>query len=36
MNLTRWAPFRELEDMSTRLNRVFAQAAPRTIDVKVS
>ena len=26
MNPTRWDPFRELEDMSTRLNRVFAQA----------
>jgi HSP20 family protein len=26
MNLTRWDPFRELEDMSARLNRVFTQA----------
>jgi HSP20 family protein len=29
MNLTRWDPFRELEDMSTRLNRIFGQPAAR-------
>jgi len=29
MNLTRWDPFRELEDMSTRLNRLFSQPAVR-------
>jgi HSP20 family protein len=27
MSLTRWDPFRELEDMSTRLNRMLAQPA---------
>lgn len=31
MSLVRWDPFRELEEMSTRLNRFFGQrAAPRT------
>ena len=30
MSLVRWNPFRELEDMSTRLNRIFGQStAPR-------
>lgn len=29
MNLVRWDPFRELEEMSTRLNRFFGLAAPR-------
>ncbi len=27
MNVVRWDPFRELEDMSTRLNRMFARPA---------
>lgn len=32
MNLTRWDPFRELEDMSARLNRFFGRSAqPRQI-----
>ena len=30
MTLVRWDPFRELEDMSDRLNRVFARPATRT------
>lgn len=30
MALVRWDPFRELEDMSERLNRMFARPAPRT------
>jgi HSP20 family protein len=30
MKLTRWDPFRELEEMSTRLNRVFGQPLVRT------
>ncbi|MBM4126715.1 MAG: Hsp20/alpha crystallin family protein [Nitrospira sp.] len=30
MTLVRWDPFRELEDMSERLNRVFARPAART------
>lgn len=29
MSLVRWDPFRELEDMSERLNRVFARPAMR-------
>jgi HSP20 family protein len=29
MNLVRWDPFKELEDMSTRLNRFFGPALPR-------
>ncbi len=29
MSLVRWDPFRELEEMSTRLNRVFGQAPGR-------
>ncbi|OFW22869.1 MAG: heat-shock protein Hsp20 [Acidobacteria bacterium RIFCSPLOWO2_02_FULL_65_29] len=33
MSLMRWDPFRELEDMSTRLNRLFSQPlARRTAD----
>jgi len=33
MTLVRWDPFRELEDMSDRLNRVFNRSAlPRTND----
>jgi len=31
MKITRWDPFRELEDMSTRLNRFFGQAASRRL-----
>ena len=30
MALVRWDPFRELEDMSERLNRVFTRPALRT------
>ena len=30
MTLVRWDPFRELEDMSERLNRMFARPAART------
>jgi HSP20 family protein len=30
MNIVRWDPFRELEDMSNRLNRLFDRPAPRT------
>ena len=29
MSLVRWDPFRELEDMSTRLNRIFGQPSVR-------
>ena len=29
MSLVRWDPFRELEDMSTRLNRIFGHPLPR-------
>jgi HSP20 family protein len=32
MNLVRWDPFRELEDMSTRLNRIFNQPRQGRID----
>lgn len=31
MHLTRWDPFRELEDMSTRLNRIFGQPAAKEL-----
>jgi HSP20 family protein len=31
MKVTRWDPFRELEEMSSRLNRFFGQAAPRQL-----
>jgi HSP20 family protein len=30
MDLVRWDPFRELEEMSERLNRVFRRPLPRT------
>lgn len=30
MNLIKWDPFRELEDVSTRLNRIFGRAPART------
>lgn len=30
MNLVKWDPFRELEDMSSRLNRIFGRPALRT------
>lgn len=30
MNLIKWDPFRELEDVSSRLNRIFARPAGRT------
>ena len=30
MNLVRWDPFRELEEMSNRLNRIFHRPARRT------
>ena len=32
MNIVRWDPFRELEDMNVRLNRFFGQAPARTTD----
>lgn len=32
MSLTRWDPFRELEDMSARLNRLIGQPAVRSVD----
>jgi HSP20 family protein len=32
MNIVRWDPFRELEDMNTRLNRFFSQAPVRGTD----
>ncbi len=31
MNLTRWNPFQELEDMSARLNRLLTQTPSRSI-----
>lgn len=31
MNLTKWEPFRELEEMSTRLNRFFNQPLARQL-----
>lgn len=31
MNLTQWDPFRELEDVSTRLNRLFGQPTARQL-----
>lgn len=31
MNLTRWDPFRELEEMSNRLNRFFGQSMVRQL-----
>ncbi len=31
MKMTRWDPFRELEDMSSRLNRFFGQTASRPL-----
>src|SRR5215212_7557547 len=34
MTLVRWDPFRELEDMSDRLNRVFARPALRSTNGK--
>lgn len=34
MTLVRWDPFRELEEMSERLNRVFARPATRTTNGK--
>lgn len=30
MNLIKWDPFRELEDVSTRLNRLFGRSADRS------
>jgi HSP20 family protein len=30
MNLIKWDPFRELEDVSSRLNRIFGRTAGRT------
>jgi HSP20 family protein len=29
MNIVKWSPFRELEDMQTRLNRFFNEGLPR-------
>lgn len=34
MTLVRWDPFRELEEMSERLNRVFSRPATRTTNGK--
>jgi HSP20 family protein len=34
MALVRWDPFRELEDVSDRLNRIFARPATRTANGK--
>ncbi|MCP9462040.1 MAG: Hsp20/alpha crystallin family protein [Nitrospira sp.] len=34
MSLVRWDPFRELEDMSERLNRVFARSPVRATGAK--
>jgi HSP20 family protein len=31
MKMTRWDPFRELEEMSTRLNRLFGQGGARSL-----
>jgi HSP20 family protein len=31
MSMTRWDPFKELEDMSTRLNRYFGQGRARSL-----
>jgi HSP20 family protein len=31
MNIARWDPFRELEDLSTRLNRLFSQPFGRRL-----
>jgi HSP20 family protein len=31
MKMTRWDPFRELEEMSSRLNRFFNQTSPRQL-----
>lgn len=30
MNLTKWDPFKELEDVSSRLNRIFGRSLTRT------
>ncbi|HYM22879.1 MAG TPA: Hsp20/alpha crystallin family protein [Vicinamibacterales bacterium] len=32
MNIVKWTPFRELEDISTRLNRFFNETPVRTTD----
>ncbi len=32
MNLIRWSPFRDLEDVQARLNRVFLDTLPRRVD----
>ena len=32
MNIVKWTPFRELEDMQTRLNRFFGDAPMRTFE----
>ncbi|MFN3680442.1 MAG: Hsp20/alpha crystallin family protein, partial [Nitrospira sp.] len=34
MSLVRWDPFRELEDMTDRLNRIFARSSARTVGGK--
>ena len=36
MTLVRWDPFRELEDMSERLNRVFSRPTLRNTGKKIS
>ena len=32
MNIVKWTPYRELEDMQTRLNRFFGDAPPRSLE----
>jgi len=32
MNMVKWSPFRELEDISTRLNRFFSETPARTME----
>jgi hypothetical protein len=32
MNIVKWTPFRELEDMQTRLNRFFNDAPMRRLE----
>src|SRR6185436_8176461 len=32
MNLVKWSPFREIEDMQTRLNRLFTETMPRRVE----
>ncbi|HEY7288567.1 MAG TPA: Hsp20/alpha crystallin family protein [Vicinamibacterales bacterium] len=34
MNIVKWNPFRELEDMQSRLNRFFIEGAPRRAEAE--